>query len=63
MIMASTVEYCCSQTAVIPLWPCYSVFKLEFANPASPLSSVYRYTSKFMARNDEAQYADHPGML
>ncbi|KDR20113.1 hypothetical protein L798_05576 [Zootermopsis nevadensis] len=64
IIVVAIADYCCSQNAVTPLWPCYSVFKIQLANPASPLSSVYRYTSKFVTRNeDEAQYPDHPGLL
>lgn len=64
VIVAAMTDYCCSQNAVTPLWPCYSVFKIQLTNPTSPLSSVYRYTSKFVVRNeDEAQYPDHPGLL
>jgi hypothetical protein len=61
---AAMTNYCHSQNAVTPLWPCYSVFKIQLKDPTSPLSSVYRYTSKFVARNeDEAQYPDQPGLL
>jgi len=61
LVVAAMTDYCCPQNAVKPLWPCYSVFKIELTNPASPLSSVYRYTSKFVSRNQEEQ--DHPGSL
>jgi len=62
VILAAVINSCSSQNAVRPLWPCYSVLRIELANPASPLSSVFRYTSKFVARNEEVNYPDHPGL-
>lgn len=60
--LAAVINSCCSQNAVTPLWPCYSVLRIPLPNPASPLSPVFRYTSKFVARHEEVYYPDHPGL-